>query len=98
MTIYEKMDELVNYNENTVVPFLKEVDRKTWFYLYTEDELDDFHTDISNYRMPFERAEDDLLAMCKTEAEKELVDTFYLEIILPIINEIDRIDRLIDEQ
>ena len=98
MTIYEKMNELVNYNENTVVPFLKKVDRDTWFYLYTEDELDDFHTDISNYRMPFERAEDDLLVMCKSEAEKELVDTFYLEIILPIINEIDRIDRLIDEQ
>jgi hypothetical protein len=98
MNIYEKMNELVNYNENTVVPFLKEVDRDTWFYLYTEDELDDFHYDISNYRMPFEHAEDDLLAMCKSSAEKELVDTFYLEIILPIINEIDRIDRLIDEQ
>ena len=98
MTIYEKMNELVNYNENTVVPFLKKVDRDTWFYLYTEDELDDFHTDISNYRMPFERAEDDLLAMCKSSAEREVVDTFYLEIILPIINEIDRIDRLIDEQ
>lgn len=98
MSIYEKMNELVNYNKNTVVPFLKEVDRDTWFYLYTEDELDDFHYDISNYRMPFERAENDLLAMCKSVAEKELVDTFYLEIILPIINEIDRIDRLIDEQ
>ena len=86
MTIYEKMNELVNYYENTVVPYLK------------EDELDAFHFDIDNYRMHFECVEDDLLAMCKSNAERELVDTFYLEIILPIINEIDRIDKLIDEQ
>ena len=70
MTIYEKMNELVNYNENVVVPFLKEANRETWFYLFTEDEMDDYHSDISNYRIPFERAEDDLLAMCKTDAEK----------------------------
>ena len=97
MTIYEKMNELVNYNENVVVPFLKEANRETWFYLFTEDEMDDYHFDIDNYRMHFECAEDDLLAMCKSDAEKEVVDTFYLEIILPILNEIDRIDKQIDE-
>ena len=97
MTIYEKMNELVNYNENVVVPFLKEANRETWFYLFTEDEMDDYHFDIDNYRMHFERAEDDLLAMCKSDAEKEVVDTFYLEIILPILNELDRVDKQIDE-
>ena len=97
MTIYEKMNELVNYNENVVVPFLDKARRETWFYLFTEEEMDDFHFDISNYRIPFEHAEEDLLAMCKSSAEKEIVDTFYLEIILPILDEIDRIDKLIDE-
>lgn len=97
MTIYEKMNELVNYSENVVMPFLKEANRETWFYLFTEDEMDNYHFDISNYRIPFERAEQDLLAMCKSSAEKEVVDTFYLEIILPIIEEIDRVDRQIDE-
>ena len=97
MTIYEKMNELVNYSENTVMPFLDKARRETWFYLFTKEEMDDFHFDISNYRIPFERAEEDLLAMCKSSAEKEIVDTFYLEIILPILDEIDRIDKLIDE-
>ena len=97
MTIYEKMNKLVNYNENVVVPFLKEANRETWFYVFTEDEMDDYHFDIDNYRMHFEYAEEELLAMCKTSAEKEVIDTFYLEIILPILNEIDRVDKQIDE-
>lgn len=97
MTIYEKMNELVSYSENTVMPFLDKARRETWFYLFTEEEMDEFHFDISNYRIPFERAEEDLLAMCKSYAEKQVVDTFYLEVILPILEEIDRIDKLIDE-
>lgn len=98
MNIYEKMNAIVNYYKNTVKPFLKVVERDTWFYLYTDEQLEDFHSDVADYRIPFERIENELLALCEQEEEKELIDTFYLSIILPMIEEIDRVDKLIDEQ
>ena len=98
MNIYEKMNATVSYYKDTVKPYLKEAERDTWFYLYTDEQLDDFHTDIANYRQPLEQVEDELLALCEQEEEKEMVDTFYLSIILPMIEEIDRVDKLIDEQ
>ena len=79
MTIYEKMNAIVTYYNNTVLPYVNE--QAAIASTMTEQDKDDTTTDINNLMYPVENAYNELLAMCKNNREINIVDVFNDEML-----------------
>ena len=89
MTIYQKMEELTEYFENVVKPFIQ--CKLNVLPILTPTDKDNIRYDINNYMLPIEHGGNDLYALCNSYSEENVVNAFYDEILLEMINNVNEI-------
>ena len=89
MNIFKRMDELTEYFENVVKPFIQ-CELNVLPVLSSADK-DNIRRDIDYYMLPLERGEKDLYALCNSYNEENVVNAFYDEILSEMINNVNEI-------
>ena len=87
MTIYQKMEELTEYFENVVKPFIQL--KLNVLPTLTPTDKDNIRYDINNYMLPLEH--ENLYSLCKSYGEENVVSAFYDEILFDIFNNVNEI-------
>lgn len=87
MTIYQKMEELTEYFENVVKPFIQL--KLNVLPTLTPTDKDNIRYDINNYMLPLEH--ENLYSLCKSYSEENVVSAFYDEILFDILNNVNEI-------
>lgn len=89
MNIFKRMNELTEYFENVVKPFIQ--CELNVLPVLSPTDKDNIRYDIDYYMLPLEKGKKDLYALCKTCAEENVVNAFYDEILSEMINNVNEI-------